>query len=89
MYIYKIGYRLIMLLAAISMLALLTCCGGGGENSPTTTYTAGQQISTISSPSGEVLLKKRGTDVWVEAMHGAKVGAGDEIRTGSDGFLMF
>jgi hypothetical protein len=70
------------------MLVLLTCCGGSGETSPTTTYTAGQQISTISSPSGEVLLKKQGIDIWVEAVHGAKVGAGDEIKTGSDGFLM-
>jgi len=78
----------ILLAAALALLAAVAACGGGGEAGPTPTPSPGEQTTTISAPSGEVLVMKAGTEAWVDGVSGMKLGAGDSLKTGTDGHVL-
>jgi outer membrane lipoprotein-sorting protein len=76
-----LGLAVLLLTAAILPLA---GCGGGEETTTTPTPTIGTPSATVSSPSGEVQVKKKDSTAWISATNGMKLAVGDTMKTGSD-----
>ena len=69
-----ISIGLLVAVAIIVPLVILNL--GNSEAAPTPT-------ATISSPQGEVLVQKEGSAVWIIAVAGMKLYAGDRVKTGN------
>lgn len=92
---FQTAFGYVALLLALMLLVPLISCGGHGGTIPnpvTTLSFTGNSTpgtsappSTISSLSGEVLVKKQGSTTWVAAVAGMKLGAGDQLQTGGNG----
>src|SRR4030042_734545 len=95
---YRNVLKWFALLLALVLLMPMLSCGGGEETATTPTpapsITATPASSpgtssppgTLSSPSGEVLVKKSGSASWIAAAAGMKLEVGDQLKTGSDGY---
>lgn len=78
MHKYRRAFGWIALILTLALLIPLAGCGGGAAIASTPT-------GTISSPIGEVLVQKQGSDIWMTAVSGMKVNAGDRLKTGGNG----
>jgi len=73
------AFRWIGLLLTLALVIPLVSCGGQGGTiaTPTPTPTPTPETSaltgTISSPTGEVLVQKQGSETWIEAVSGMKL----------------
>ena len=96
MHKYREAFKRISLVLAIAVLIMLSSCCGQESTLPTPTPTGTPggtiasitPIGTISSPTGEVLVQKLGSETWIEAATGMKLEVGDRLKTGSDGYTL-
>jgi len=91
--------RLFGVLAVILLVAAtipLIGCGRGGNQSPmpspipTSTATAVPtgEAGTLSDLEGDVQVLRSGASVWIAAASGMKIGVGDSLKTGADGYVL-
>jgi hypothetical protein len=87
------------LLSVILMIAAMTPlvgCGKGGNQSsaPTATPTATVpaeptgETGTLSDIEGDVHVLRSGASGWIVATDGMKIGTGNSLKTGSDGYVL-
>ncbi|OGO02461.1 MAG: hypothetical protein A2Y59_06500 [Chloroflexi bacterium RBG_13_52_14] len=81
----RLAFSLAVLLLTIALLLPLAGCGGGGESTTTPSPTIGTPSVTVSSPSGDVQVQKKGSTAWTNATNGMKLAEGDTLKTGGDG----
>jgi hypothetical protein len=81
----RLVFAVAALLLIIAMLLPLAGCGGGGESTTTPTPTVGTPSASVSSPSGDVQVQKKGSTAWINATNGMKLAVGDTLKTGSNG----
>lgn len=70
---------IVLMVAAVAMIAAGVTLGVTSGPTP-------GPIATLSSPTGEVLVQKEGSETWVQAVSGMKLEEGDGLKTGSDGY---
>ena len=95
-------FKWVALFLLMAIVLPLVSCGGEGAptnvnvqtvtNTPTATFTIPPEptgaTGTLSSVSGEVTVLRQGVDTWFNATSGMKLGTGDSLKTGSDGYVL-
>ena len=93
-------FRWVALFLLMAIVLPLLSCGGEGTTPVVTTVTTTSTptftippeptgaTGTLSSVSGEVTVLRQGVDTWFNATSGMKLGTGDSLKTGSDGYVL-
>ncbi|MFA5055777.1 MAG: FecR domain-containing protein [Dehalococcoidia bacterium] len=86
-----VSLSLILIMAA--MIPLVGCGNGGEEATPTpmptaTAITQTGETGTLSDIAGDVQVLRYGSNSWIEATSGMKIGTGDSLQTGDDGYVL-
>lgn len=92
---YAKVYKWLSVILVIAVMIPLVGCGKGGNQSPTPTPTP---TATPAEPSGEtgslsgvvgyVQVLRSWSSSWIEATSGMKIGTGDSLKTGGDGYTL-
>ncbi|MFA5375786.1 MAG: FecR domain-containing protein [Dehalococcoidia bacterium] len=92
-YIETLKWLSVILIIAV-MIPMIGCGNGGNqEPSPTLPPTATPseptgETGTLSDLEGDVQVQRQGVGAWIAATSGMKIGTGDSLKTGEDGYVL-
>jgi hypothetical protein len=95
---YARTFKWLSVILVIAVMIPLAGCGKGGNQGPTPTLMPTATATTYTEPTGEtgalsgivgdVQVKQQGAGAWIAATSGMKIGTGDSLQTGDDGYVM-
>jgi len=91
---YAKMFKWLSVILVIAVMIPLVGCGKGGNQEPTPTPTATApaeptgETGTLSDLEGGVQVQRQGVGAWIVASDGMKVGTGDSLKTGGDGYVL-
>jgi hypothetical protein len=91
-------FKWLSVILVIAVMIPAIGCGKKEAQEPTPTPTATPtattpaeptgETGTLSSLTGDVTVMRQGTSAWIAAASGMKIGTGDSLKTGSDGYVL-
>jgi hypothetical protein len=87
-------FKWLSLIIIVAVMIPAIGCGNGGETVPTPvpTVTAPAEptgeTGTLSGLEGDVQVQRQSAGDWIVATSGMKIGTGDSLKTGSDGYVI-
>ena len=91
---YAKTFKWLSVILIIAVMIPAIGCGKGGETIPTPTPTATVpaeptgETGTLSDLEGGVQVQRQGVGAWIAATEGMKLGTGDSLKTGGDGYVL-
>ena len=89
-------FGLLSVLLVVAAAIPLVGCGKGGNPTPTPAVTPTATVpaeptgetGTLSGVEGDVHLQRQGAGAWIVATSGMRIGTGDKLKTGNDGYVL-
>jgi hypothetical protein len=95
---YAKVFKWLSVILVIAVMIPAIGCGKKEAKEPTPTPTAIPTATTPAEPTGEtgtlsdleggVQVQRQGVGAWITAANGMKIGTGDSLKTGSDGYVL-
>jgi hypothetical protein len=94
------AFKWISVMVIVLIVAAAIGCGKKADQAPTPTPTAVSsptatapaepmgETGTLSSVTGDVEVQRQGAGSWIVATSGMKIGTGDNLKTGEDGYVL-